>query len=151
MSKAEELARELITDKGLEAASEAIKRFETLTSGEIVISFNAKSHGQPYKRAQRIFKSQGLYKTELRNAILVALFLEDHSFAVYGDKGIHERVPEHYWDDTVQTMSEKFKEDGLAEGLVWGIKELGNRLSEFFPYEEDDQNEIQDDLHYGDE
>ncbi len=151
MSKAQRLATEIFSNTGLEAAAEAIKRFETLTSGEIVISFNVNSFGQPYKRAQRIFKARGLHRTELRNAILIAFFLEDKTFAIYGDKGIHERLPADYWEDTVAEMTRLFKSGDLADGLVWGIRELGNRLSEFFPYQVDDKNELSDELHYGEE
>lgn len=151
MSKAERLAYEVFTDEGLKAASDAIKRFETLTSGEIVISFNTRSHGQPYKRAQRIFAKRGLHRTAQRNAILIAFFLEDKTFAIYGDKGIHEKVPLDYWEKTVQEMTARFQSGDLSNGLVWGIKELGNRLSEFFPYEADDENELSDDLHFEEE
>jgi len=148
MTRAEKLARDIITDAGLQAISAAIKSFERRTSGEIVISFNTRDHGQPYKQAKRIFQRQGLQKTKLRNGILIVLFLEDHSFTIYGDEGIHSRLPENYWQETVETLASKFKESSLADGLVWAVHELGERLQEFFPLAADDENELKDDLQF---
>ena len=151
MTSAEKLARQLFSDEGLAAAGDAIKEFESRTSGEIVISFNTRDYGQPYKRAMRIFKSQKLHRTKLRNAVLIALFLEDRSFAIYGDKGIHDRLPADYWDNAVKEMSEHFKSENLADGLVWAIRELGHQLVEYFPYEHDDEDELSNELHFGED
>lgn len=150
MNRAEKLARSMITDDGLLAIGEAIKSFENRTSGEIVLSFNTSSHGQPYKQAKRIFTSNKLHETRERNAILIALFLKDRTFAIFGDEGIHAKVSEDYWSTTVEKMSEHFKSGQLGQGLVWAIQELGERLVEFFPSREDDINELSDDLHFGD-
>jgi len=148
MNRTEKLAREIISDAGLESVAQAIKSFETRTSGEIVISFNTNSGGQPYKRARQIFKRQKLYETKERNAILIALYLEERSFAVFGDAGIHDRLGVEYWQSTVKAMSEHFTSGDLATGLVWAINELGERLAEFFPLADDDQNELSDDLRF---
>ncbi len=151
MQRAEKLAREVISDQGLENIAAAIRSFENRTSGEIVISFNTRSGGQPYKRTRQIFKQRKLHHTRERNGILIALFLEEHSFAVYGDTGIHERVSADYWESTVAEIARKFRKETLAEGLVWAIHELGARLTEFFPAREDDVNELSDDLRFEDD
>ena len=149
MKKAERLAREIFSDRDLEEIGEAIKAFEKRTSGEIVISFNTNSHGQPYKTTRRIFEKAGLYRTRERNATLIALFLSDHKFAVYGDIGIHKEVPEAFWEETVSEMKADFKTGNMKSGLLHGINKLGKHLAKYFPVSADDENELSDDLKFG--
>lgn len=149
MSKAEQLAKEIFSDADLEMVAREIKSFEQRTSGEIVISFNSTSHDQPYKTAKRIFETAKLFQTRERNATLIALFLAEKKFAVYGDSGIHEKVPEGFWDETVQGMKDKFAQGKMVEGLLTGIRQLGENLSRYFPLGENDVNELSDDLRYG--
>ncbi len=151
MKKAEKLARELLSDQDMLDISEAIKAFENKTSGEIVISFNTSSHNQPYKTAKRIFEKAKLYQTKERNATLIVLFLAEQKFAVYGDSGIHEKVPENFWETTVADMKALFSEGKMREGLLHGIKQLGENLAKYFPVAEDDVNELSDEINYGDD
>ena len=150
MGKAESLAKAIFSDQDLEQISTAIKRFEKKTSGEIVINFNTTSYNQPYKTAKRIFEKSGLYNTNERNATLIVLFLSEKKFAVYGDKGIYEKVPEDFWQETVDGMRASFAQGDMLEGLLFGIKSLGNNLSKYFPLAEDDVNELSDDLTFED-
>jgi len=150
MKKTERLAREIFSDKDLEQISQAIKTFEGQTSGEIVISFNTTSHNQPYKTTRRIFEKAKLYETKERNATLIALFLSEHKFAVYGDVGIHEKVPADFWENTVAEMKAHFAAGRMQEGLLHGINELGKNLAKYFPVSEDDINELSDEINYED-
>lgn len=149
MRKAEKLAKELFSDADLESISQAIKSFEEKTSGEIVISFNASAGSQPYKTAKRIFEKAKLYETKERNATLIALFLADKKFAVYGDSGIHAKVPEGFWDETVAEMRSKFAAGAMQEGLLVGIRQLGENLAKYFPVATDDVDELSNEIQYG--
>lgn len=151
MKKAEKLARKIFSDQDLKDISEAIKTFEGRTSGEIVISFNTTSHKQPYKFAKRIFKKAKLHQTKERNATLIILFLTEQKFAVYGDAGIHEKVPENFWEETVANMKTSFAKGKMLEGLLYGINELGKNLAKYFPVAHDDVNELSDDINFGDD
>jgi uncharacterized membrane protein len=150
MKKAERLAREIFSDSDLQEISDAIQVFEGRTSGEIVISFNTTSHGQPYKTTRRIFEKAKLYETKERNATLIALFLTEHKFAVYGDEGIHKKVPENFWENTVDQMRQSFSEGKMKEGLLNGINALGENLATYFPVQGDDQDELSNQLKFGD-
>ena len=150
MKKAEKLARQLFSDQDLEEISAAIKHFEGKTSGEIVISFNTSSSNQPYKTTRKIFEKAGLHKTKERNATLIALFLSEQKFAVYGDQGIHEKVPENFWEETVSEMRTAFSEGRMKEGLLKGIHTLGDNLSQYFPLAADDEDELSNDLRFED-
>lgn len=149
MSKAERLAKEIFSDQDLQDISAAIQNFESQTSGEIVISFNTSSHNRPYKAAKRIFEKAKLHQTKERNATLIVLFLSEHKFAVYGDVGIHEKVPADFWEATVDEMRTQFSQGHMREGLLAGIKKLGENLAKFFPVAEDDVNELSDDIKFG--
>lgn len=151
MNKAEKLAKEIFSDADLKHISEAIAEFENRTSGEIVISFNTTSYGKPYKTAKRIFEKGKLHQTKDRNATLIVLFLSEQKFAVYGDSGIHEKVPENFWESTVDEMRDHFSQGRMKEGLLAGIQKLGENLATYFPVAEDDVNELSDDLKYGDD
>ncbi len=150
MSKAEKLAKEIFSDQDLQDISAEIKTFEGRTSGEIVISFNTSSHNQPYKTAKRIFEKAKLHQTKERNATLIVLFLSEHKFAVYGDVGIHEKVPVDFWEETVDEMRAQFGQGNMREGLLAGIHKLGENLAKYFPVAADDVNELSDEIKFGD-
>ncbi len=151
MKRAEKLAKEIFSDQDLKEVSTAIQNFEAQTSGEIVISFNTTSNNQPYKSAKRIFEKAKLHQTKERNATLIVLFLSEQKFAIYGDSGIHEKVPENFWESTVSEMKEHFAQGKMRQGLLHGIKQLGENLAKFFPVADDDVNELSDELKYGDD
>ena len=150
MRKAEKLAKEIFSDQDLQDISAEIKTFEGRTSGEIVISFNTSSHNQPYKAAKRIFEKAKLHQTKERNATLLVLFLSEHKFAVYGDVGIHEKVPVDFWEETVDEMRAQFGQGNMCEGLLAGIHKLGENLAKYFPVAADDVNELSDEIKFGD-
>ena len=150
MRKAEKLAKEIFSDQDLQDISAEIKTFEGRTSGEIVISFNTSSHNQPYKAAKRIFEKAKLHQTKERNATLLVLFLSEHKFAVYGDVGIHEKVPVDFWEETVDEMRAQFGQGNMCEGLLAGIHKLGENLAKYFPVAADDVNELSDEIKFSD-
>jgi len=46
-------------------------------------------------------------------------------------------------------MSGNFKEGEFTEGLASGIKMAGEQLKKHFPYQLDDENELDDDISFG--
>jgi len=148
MNRVEKYVRQQLSEEDLERIQDAIKKFEAQTSGEIVINFSLHSYGQPYKKARRIFTKAGLHRTRERNATLIVLYLKERKFAVIGDKGIHEKVPEGFWNEVVEEMAELFKTKGLVEGLIAGIRRLGEVLVRYFPHRPDDVNELPDELQF---
>ena len=150
MRKAEKLAKAIFSDQDFKDISDAIQSFESQTSGEIVISFNTTSHNQPYKSAKRIFEKAKLFETKERNATLIVLFLAEQKFAVYGDVGIHKNVPVDFWETTVDEMRTQFAQGNMREGLLAGIRKLGENLAKYFPVSKNDVNELSDDIKFGD-
>jgi uncharacterized membrane protein len=46
-------------------------------------------------------------------------------------------------------MTSNFSKGNLKEGFVLGIAKVGEKLKEFFPYQDDDVNELPDEISYG--
>ncbi|MFB0515633.1 MAG: TPM domain-containing protein [Candidatus Neomarinimicrobiota bacterium] len=149
MNKVETYVRQLLSDDDFMAIDTAIKTFEKKTSGELVVSFQVVCRGDPYKEGRRVFNRLKLYNTRERNAILVVIFVNSRKFAVLGDRGINEKVPGGFWDETVAAMADHFREERYREGLVEGIQILGGQLVTYFPYRANDMDELSDEVRFG--
>ncbi len=77
----------------------AIKEAELNTSGEIRVHIEGKCREEVMDRAVYIFEKLGMHKTELRNGVLFYLAVNDHKFAILGDAGINQVVPDDFWDE----------------------------------------------------
>jgi uncharacterized membrane protein len=138
----------LFTDTEQELIRQAIEAAEKNTSGEIRISAEKHCKGDPLDRAANYFQKIGMDKTALRNGVLIYIATEDHKFAIIGDAGINQVVPEGFWDTTKEAMLSFFKSGALVQGLTTGITMAGEKLKQFFPYTDGDKNELSDDISY---
>lgn len=127
----------------------AVRLAEKGTSGEIRIHIDAVCEGNPVQKAQELFFLLGMDKTELRNGVLIYLACESKVFAIIGDKGINDVVPENFWEDVIDVMAKDFRAGRFAEGLSAAALMAGEKLKAFFPYQEDDVNEQPDDISFG--
>lgn len=127
----------------------AIRVAETNTSGEIRVHIENKCTGDVLDRAAYIFEKLEMHKTALRNGVLFYLAVEDRKFAILGDAGINQKVPEDFWESTKELVIEKLKEGKISEGLADGIIKAGEQLKAHFPYQKDDVNELSDDISFG--
>ena len=127
----------------------AIQNAEKDTSGEIRVHIEKKCKEDPYTGAVKAFERLKMTKTEQRNGVLILVALEDHKFAIVGDQGIDEKVPDGFWDETKDLMLAHFKEGRIADGIIEGILDAGAQLKQFFPYQSNDINELNDDISYG--
>ncbi|HEY5511234.1 MAG TPA: TPM domain-containing protein [Prolixibacteraceae bacterium] len=132
-----------------EQVVQAIKSAEHQTSGEIRIHIEAVCREEVLDRAAWLFKLLKMNKTELRNGVLIFLSTSDRKFAIIGDAGINAVVPEGFWNDVKDLMVSNFAKGDLVKGFVLGISKVGEKLKEFFPYQEDDVNELPDEISYG--
>lgn len=127
----------------------AVKEAELNTSGEIRVHIEKKLKGDVLDRAAYIFETLNMHKTKERNGVLFYLALESHKFAILGDVGINAKVPENFWDNIKEKMSENFKKGNFTEGLTTGIVIAGEQLKKHFPYQEDDINELTNEISFG--
>jgi len=129
---------------------QAIREAEKETSGEIRLHIESKCKGEPLKRAMQVFAKLKMHKTELRNGALIYLALSDQKFAIFGDEGINKAVPENFWEDVKDEMAGYFAKDDFVSGVTRGILQIGDKLKQYFPYQQDDVNELSDDISIGD-
>jgi uncharacterized membrane protein len=127
----------------------AIKNAELDTSGEIRVHIEDKCKGDVKDRAAYVFKQLGMHKTALRNGVLFYLAVKNRKFAILGDVGINQVVPEDFWDDIRDKMLNDFRENKFSDGLIDGISEAGRQLKQHFPHQTDDINELSDEISFG--
>ncbi len=127
----------------------AIKLAEKETSGEIRVHIDKKCKGDVMDRASYIFEKLEMHKTELRNGVLFYLAIGNRKFAILGDAGINNAVPEDFWEEVKERMLEHFKENEFTKGLVKGISMAGEKLKTYFPHQLNDVNELDDEISFG--
>ena len=71
---------------------EAIIEAENHTSGEIRVHLERGLDKDPIRRAEEVFYYLGMDGTRNQNGILFYVAVDDHRFAVIGDKGIDQVV-----------------------------------------------------------
>jgi len=134
-----------------EEIKQAIFQAELNTSGEIRVHIENTCSGNVLDRAAFLFKHLGMNKTHLRNGVLIYLSIKNRQFAIIGDKGIHQVVPEKFWDHIKEAVIKDFKEGKFKEGLIAAISETGKHLEKHFPYQKNDVNELSNEISFGKE
>ena len=125
-----------------QAIIDAIRLAEKNTSGEIRVHLESKSEKDPLARAKEVFYFLKMDKTKQQNGVLFYVAVDDKKFSVLGDAGINKVVPDIFWDSVKDLVLDKFKTGHYSEGLCLGIEETGKKLKEFFPYLDNDKNEL---------
>ena len=128
---------------------EAIRVAETNTSGEIRVHIEKTTSIAAFDRALEVFHMLKMDNTKLQNGVLIYVAVQDHSFVICGDKGINDAVPNDFWDCTRDVMQQHFKQDHFKQGLVDGIKSVGEKLQQYFPWETDDTDELSNEISRG--
>ncbi|MCG8523417.1 MAG: TPM domain-containing protein [Pseudomonadales bacterium] len=128
----------------------AIKMAELDTSGEIRVHIERRCKIDVLDRAAYIFKTLKMHRTKLRNGVLFYLAMDDKKFAILGDAGINKVVEEDFWENIKLEMLGYFKEGAFADGLCKGLMMAGKQLKSHFPYQDDDVNELDDEISFGD-
>jgi uncharacterized membrane protein len=126
----------------------AIKEAELNTSGEIRVHIENHCKEEALERAAELFYDLKMNHTAARNGILFYLAVKDRKFAIIGDEGINKEVEHDFWNDIKDEMISNFKENKFAEGLIAGILKCGDKLKEYFPYQNDDVNELSDEISF---
>src|SRR5213080_5196508 len=115
--------REFLTKLEHDRIVQAIREAEMKTSGEIrVLIQRGKLKGDPLVAAQRKFHRLGMHKTRERNAVLIFVVPRAHKFAVVGDKAIHEKCGEQFWQHLVDGMRGHFQNEKFSRALVETIE-----------------------------
>src|SRR5436305_6610891 len=104
------------------------------SAGEIrVLMQRGRLKSDPLVAAQRKFHRLVMHKTRERNAVLIFVAPRAHKFAVVGDKAIHEKCGEKFWQQVVDQMRAHFQSERFSRAIVEALVEIGEILAAHFP------------------
>lgn len=141
---------DFIPSEGQRRIADAITAAERHTTGEICVHVTPRCRGDVMKRATRTFNRLHLYTTKRRNAVLIFVAYDARKFAILSDTGINDVVPQGFWDGEVEELGRYLKAGRPVDGLCEIIARIGERLSEYFPGERDDENELSNEVTFDD-
>src|SRR5438552_15621295 len=125
----------------------AIRDAESKTSGEIrVFIQRGKLTADPLVAAQKKFRHLRMHRTRARNAVLIFVAPRVHKFAVVGDKAIHEKCGDEFWQRIVNGMRVHFQNEKFSHAMVEAINEIGKLLAAHFPKTAANANELPDQI-----
>ena len=111
----------------------AIRDAEALTSGEIRVHVSPLKVKDARAAAEVYFREQGLDRRPGRNSVLLFIAPRSRKLAILGDSAIHERTGDGRWRDVVIAVSGHLRHGRFTDGLVAGIRLLGEDLARQFP------------------
>jgi len=126
----------------------AITEAEQTTAGEIrvVVMSNSKKFESVHKHAEEAFRKYGLQNTKDATGVLIFLSVEEKRIEILADKGINEKVEQSTWDNMVNGLIIKIRQNGTCQGLCDLVAEVGKYLTEYFPIQPDDVNELSNEV-----
>jgi uncharacterized membrane protein len=139
--------REFLSKLEHDRIVQTIREAESKTSGEIrVFVQRGKLKSDPLAAAQKKFRQLHMHKTRESNAVLIFVAPRAHKFAVVGDKAIHEKCGDEFWQRVVTRMRTHFQNENFSDALVEEIKEIGSVMASHFPKTLGNANELPDDV-----
>jgi uncharacterized membrane protein len=143
-------SREFLSKLEHDRIVRAIREAESKTSGEIrVYVQRGKLNADPLIVAQKQFQKLQMDRTQERNAVLIFVAPRVHKFAVVGDKAVHEKCGDEFWQRIVEGMRMHFQNEKFSHALVEAIKEIGKVLAAHFPRMSKSADELPDDIVQG--
>ena len=140
-------SREFLSKLEHDRIVRAIREAEANSSGEIrVFIQRGKLNADPLVTAQKKFRQLRMHQTHERNAILIFIAPRAHKFAVVGDKTVHEKCGEEFWQSIVEGMRTHFQHEKFSDALVEAIREIGTVLATHFPKTSANANELPDEV-----
>jgi uncharacterized membrane protein len=125
----QEFKKQLHHDNVIAAIQEAEKK----TSGEIRVVISHKHVETPVTVAQKEFVRLGMAHSRHKNGVLIFVAPRSHKFAVIGDKAVHEKCGDEFWQKLAEAMTHYFRKSEFTEGIIHGVKKAGELLAEHFP------------------
>lgn len=112
---------------------EAIRQAEQKTTGKIHVIVSHNHVETPIIEAQKEFVRHKMDYLPGRNGVLIFVAPRSHTFAVIGDKAVHEKCGDVFWQKLAEAMTGYFRKSEFTEGIAHGVKKAGELLAEHFP------------------
>jgi uncharacterized membrane protein len=121
-----------VTHEEQVAIGQGIAAAETGTSGRIAVRVLNERSVDAFERAKAEFGRLGLHRHDGGNAALVLVAPNARKFAIIGDRALHERVGETFWNDVVAESQPYFARGATTEGIIYAVGRLGEALHQHF-------------------
>lgn len=141
----------IFTKEDLRKISDKIQEIEKNTSGEIRVSIREKRSLLEHKltlfdMAVKEFYRLGMDKTRYRTGVLIYILLSERKIQIVADKGINDKVENATWQKIAESIAENFKTGKYLDGIIKGLEQIGEVLTQHFPIKPDDTNELPNDV-----
>lgn len=103
---------------------------------------SARVHAQAIKH----FKVGAEARTKGKTGVMIYLSMREHRAEIVADDSIAEKVEPEVWGEAMAEMLDEIRLGRIAEGMAVGVRDVGYVLSQHFPVDEDDENELPDRL-----
>jgi uncharacterized membrane protein len=140
--------KSFFTPEQQQRIAQSIVQAEKNTSGEIRVHLEKNCKGEVLDRAAQIFHQLKMDQTKLRNGVLFYLAVNDRKFAVLGDQGINNQVPEGFWNEIKERMLVMFHSGHFTDGVCLGVTKAGEKLKQYFPLQHNDKNELDNEISF---
>jgi uncharacterized membrane protein len=110
----------------------ALAEAEDGTTGRIGVRIVPDSSVDAFERAGREFKRAGLHRHENANAALILVAPNARRFAIVGDRALHQRVGDAFWQDVVKQTRPYLERGEVYDGIVYAIGLIGKALHAHF-------------------
>ena len=110
----------------------AIAAAEDATTGRIAVRIVPDRSVDALQRAVHEFERAGLHRHDAANAALVLLAPNARRFAVVGDRALHERVGDAFWNAVVAESAPYFERGERVEGILHAVGRIGEALHAHF-------------------
>lgn len=131
---------QLENDRIVAAIADAEKR----SSGEIRVHVTHRKPDDLEARARRRFELLGMTNTAERNGVLFYIAPALRRFQILGDAGIHDKCGPDFWKEVAAEMEESFRRGEFTEGILRGVRKVGEVVAAHFPRSTQDRNELPD-------
>ena len=135
-----------LSDTDVSVLVEAIKTAENHSTGEIRVHIDSSTEQENECVAWEVFEKLQMHETKDRNAVLFHVNFDQKYLSIIGDKGIHEKVCQSFWDKIHAEMVADFAKGDYLQGLKYGILATGIELKKYFPVSEENPTELPDDI-----
>ncbi|WP_150538908.1 TPM domain-containing protein [Actinobacillus vicugnae] len=127
---------------------QAISHLEQQTSAELRVVVERKAKGQlnAMARANQLFDELNMQATAERNGVLIYLSFKPHHLAIVGDKAIHEKVGQIFWQSVYDAMKYHCQQADYTKAICEGIKQVEVQLAAYFPRSNQDVDELSNEV-----
>ncbi len=115
-----------------EQIQDAMARAERGTNARVAVRFVPDAAVDALERAKAEFERAGMHGHAPRNAALILVAPNARKFALIGDRELHARVGDEFWNQSVALMRDRFAAGDISGAVVVGLDRLGAALHEHF-------------------